>query len=57
MIQNYGEGGLDVMRKDMTGKEGREIGGSNAVEGFEGQDKQFVLNTGVHWEPVEKCKD
>lgn len=32
---------------------GREIKGSKPMESFEGQDKEFVLDSGVYWKPVK----
>lgn len=39
----------------MLGYEEREIRGNKALEGLGGQDKEFVLDMGIHWEPVEEC--
>lgn len=39
----------------MSGHEGGEMTESEALDTWEGQDKEFVLDTGVGWTPAEKC--
>lgn len=41
-----------IIGRDMM-NEIREIRGSKAMEGLNDQDKELVLDTGVHWMPVE----
>lgn len=38
-------------------KGGGEIKGSKAAAGFEGQDKELVLDKGLFWEAVEICRE
>lgn len=43
-------GKMKAMGKDMVENEGREIRGSKEMEGFDRQDKQFVLDMEVSWD-------
>lgn len=41
------------MDQDMAANEEGQKTESMAMEGFEGQGKVLVPDTGLHWEPVE----
>lgn len=52
-----GGGKSKIATRGMVGNEKRELRRSKDVEGCEGQDKDFVHHTGVHWSPVEGHKE
>lgn len=47
--------GQKVTGRDKAGNEGREMGGS--TEGFEGPDKELVLDMAEPWKSGEETKD
>lgn len=55
-IDNGGGQRPKVTGRDLLGIEGRKIRVSKAMEDFEGQFKDFVLDTADHWKPVVGCK-
>lgn len=34
-----------------------KVRGSKAMDGLEGQNKGFVLDTGVQWQAEERCEE
>lgn len=45
------------MSRDLMGNGGRELRGTNAMVGFNCQDKEFVLDAGMHLKPIaEGCE-
>lgn len=44
-------------KKNMMGNERRRIKGSKAVDGFESQNKESVVDVGVQRQTVERCEE
>lgn len=57
MAEGHGGGMPKVTGRDLMGNEGEEKQrGDKAMEGFEDQDKEFGVDTGAGWEPVEDVR-
>lgn len=57
MAEGHGGGWPKVTGRDLMGNEGEEKQrGDKAMEGFEDQDKEFGVDTGAGWEPVEDVR-